>query len=283
MDHIIHLSAPGMLRNTISEFENMGFEVLLGGKHADGLTENALIVLDDGVYIELIQFIKEVEEYPEGSPERQARTSHWWASMKENGWIDYSLGDLTSASDVSVAAAINHKAEKDKVQLRYDDGVEGGRVKPNGDILRWLVTFPAKQHKRGGVPFFCKDLTPRERRVPWSPGSAGSGSEARRRIAAVTLMTRRESLSKHIEEIRTALGISPMPVQDRAPGAVWILDSPGARQSVRLELISAQSAEEVAWTETVDDIGVWEVTVHGRRPDETQVESRKTVGRLGWI
>ena len=138
--------------------------MLPGGKHADGLTENALIVLVDGVYIELLQFIKSPSEYASGSDDRYKRESHWWASMKENGWIDFSLGDLTEDS-ASVADAINARARDSNLDVSYDAGIEGGRIKPDGEAIRWVVTFPSKHLHRGGVPFFCKDLTVRSRRV----------------------------------------------------------------------------------------------------------------------
>ena len=139
--------------------------MLSGGKHADGLTENALIVLADGVYIELLQFIKSPSEYALGSDDRHKRESHWWASMKENGWIDFSLGDLTDDLEDSVADAINARARDRNSDISYDAGIEGGRIKPDGEAIRWVVTFPSKHLHRGGIPFFCKDLTDRSRRV----------------------------------------------------------------------------------------------------------------------
>ena len=48
--------------------------------------------------------------------------------------------------------------------------VEGGRVTPDRQELKWKVTFP-KGVPRGVVPFWCHDLTPRERRVPAYDGN----------------------------------------------------------------------------------------------------------------
>lgn len=75
--------------------------------------------------------------------------------MRE-GWIDWALLDLQPA-EKPVEEAVKGSV--------YAEGQEGGRVKPDGDELRWRVTFPNAEHGRGGVPFFCKDLTPRNRRV----------------------------------------------------------------------------------------------------------------------
>lgn len=119
----------------------------------------------DGVYIELISFTHPVSYYPVESAERKAREEHWWGSMRENGWIDFSLGDLTPDEEPSISTAINTRAQANGVDLVYDKGVEGGRIKPDGEEIRWIVTFPARKHLRGGVPFFTKDLTPRFKRV----------------------------------------------------------------------------------------------------------------------
>ena len=94
-------------------------------------------------------------------------------------------------------------------------------------------------------------------------------------------MTRPESFSRRVEEIETALGIASTLSENRAQSSVWRLDSPGARQSVRLELISAESTEELAWASSVDDIGVWEVAVCGGGPSRFEGASG-AVGRLRW-
>lgn len=143
----------------------MFVRVLPGGEHADGLTSNALVVLSDGVYLELIAFTHDVAYYasdsaPDSAALLQKRKDHWWA-RKSPGWIDWAnLG-----YDQDLADHINSRAKIDGVEVSYQQPIEGGRTKPDGDVLRWRVTFPALELGRGGVPFFCEDLTPRERRV----------------------------------------------------------------------------------------------------------------------
>ena len=65
LDHLIllvndphHASSQrtSSLERAILTFTELGFQVVRGGTHADGLTSNALIVFSDGVYVELIQF-----------------------------------------------------------------------------------------------------------------------------------------------------------------------------------------------------------------------------------
>lgn len=134
-----------------------------GGRHADGLTENALVIFEDGVYLELISFIHPPEHYLPGSFERADREGHWWSKMRE-GWIDWALLDLQPVGN-PIEEAVEGGV--------YAQGQEGGRVKPDGDELKWRVTFPnveeehghERGHGRGALPFFCKDITPRKRRV----------------------------------------------------------------------------------------------------------------------
>lgn len=76
--------------------------------------------------------------------------------MRE-GWIDWALLDLQSVEN-PIEEAVEGGV--------YAKGQEGGRVKPDGDELKWRVSFPeVVEHGRGGVPFFCKDITPRKGRV----------------------------------------------------------------------------------------------------------------------
>lgn len=58
-----------------------------GGKHADGRTENRLVVFRDGTYLELIAFIDD-------APEK--RRGHWWD--RAFGVVDYAL---TTTNDTS--------------------------------------------------------------------------------------------------------------------------------------------------------------------------------------
>lgn len=134
----------------------VSYSVIPGGTHADGLTYNALIILPDGVYVELIAFVEDVSSYPEGSTERRARQTHWWAD-KEQGWIDWSH----LALDRAIGGEINNRAGKDV----YREPQEGGRKRADGEELKWRVTFPQEQFERGTIPFFCEDLTPRALRV----------------------------------------------------------------------------------------------------------------------
>ncbi|KAE9408058.1 hypothetical protein BT96DRAFT_20352 [Gymnopus androsaceus JB14] len=170
LDHIVHLTPPGSLNETTEQFQKLGFNVLSGGSHADGLTENSLIILADHVYLELISFVKPVDAYPPGSPGRLARENHRWASKKP-GWIDYSfLGN--GSETILISDIINSRAEAGGDDALYSPETPGGRTRPDGEILKWIITSPLPaEGTPPPLPFFCGDVTPRESRVPTNPSS----------------------------------------------------------------------------------------------------------------
>jgi hypothetical protein len=140
LDHLIYLAPVGQLSKSIARFRTLGFNVIPGGTHADGLTANALVVLPSGVYLELIHFVKTPEETgPPGSPERKAREHHWWAHL-EPGWIDW---------------ALLGRPGKHAEQV-YNEPQPGGRTREDGEKLEWNVTFPKVKYPRGTVPFYCE-------------------------------------------------------------------------------------------------------------------------------
>ncbi|KIK70998.1 hypothetical protein GYMLUDRAFT_33103 [Collybiopsis luxurians FD-317 M1] len=173
LDHIVHLSPPGKLVETVEEFRKIGFTVLPGGQHTGGLTGNSLVVLSDSIYVELISFVKPVDAYPPGSPERLARENHPWA-VKEPGWIDYAfLGN--GSESVLISEIINNRAKAQGDDALYDRETPGGRTRPDGRVLKWLITPPKRPaqgtDRRLPLPFFCGDVTPRDLRVPADPPS----------------------------------------------------------------------------------------------------------------
>ncbi|KAF2427672.1 hypothetical protein EJ08DRAFT_680818 [Tothia fuscella] len=148
LDHIIILVPYSLLSNP-SAFSS-AFTIYPGGRHADNLTENVLILLKDDVYLELIAFTP-------GSESK--RKNHWWGNKTEGMIIDWAL----TSSDVRDVEIVNDKLTP---ELRYSKPVAGGRTRPDGTDVKWKVTFPSTEVVRGALPFWCHDVTPRENRVP---------------------------------------------------------------------------------------------------------------------
>ncbi|KAJ8094506.1 hypothetical protein PM082_010940 [Marasmius tenuissimus] len=165
LDHIVHLTPPGSVDQTAQQFKDLGFKVVRGGKHTDGLTENVQVALSDGVYLELISFIHPVSWYPPGSPERLKRENHKWAGMP-HGWIDYAfLGNGTEKEGERISDIVNDRATSDGSGDIYIPETRGGRERPDGQMVKWLLTSPIT-NKVATVPFFCGDVTDRLLRVP---------------------------------------------------------------------------------------------------------------------
>jgi hypothetical protein len=181
LDHIIFL-VPNL--TSLPPSFSKHFTLTPGGKHADGVTENILIPLRSGIYIELIAFTSAADP--------ASRASHWWGG-KPPGWIDWALTSA-DARDVEAATARAQTgtassqgrqksggggggdeapspppapALGDDGAPWYGAGRRGGRNKPDGTRIEWVVTFPrVPPFTRGEVPFWCHDVTPRELRVP---------------------------------------------------------------------------------------------------------------------
>src|SRR5438045_9090865 len=94
-----------------------------GGVHAGGLTQNALVGLADGSYLELIAFI-DLDA---------ARGKHSWAPVAERGggWADFALLSNDLKQD---AAALGD------LLVRHTE--DGGRTRPDGLDIAWRGARP---------------------------------------------------------------------------------------------------------------------------------------------
>jgi hypothetical protein len=126
-------------------------------------------VFQDHVYLELISFRYPLSHYPPSSPEHQKRKSHYWAS-KSPGWIDYAfLGDPTTG----ISEIINKRVKKNGSGAEYLPEKKGGRERPDGKVLEWVIAGPGTGFDKGSVPFFCGDITPRGWRVSYQQALFG--------------------------------------------------------------------------------------------------------------
>lgn len=163
LDHIIVLVPHAELKDPPKGLTD-NFNITNGGKHADGKTENKLIVFKDGSYIELISFI---DDLPEN------RADHWWGS-KPYGIIDWAFTNQVDYKS-NYEALVSRLADAQKGSsgaYSYAPPRLGGRIRPDGVKLEWAVTFPtnkegtdAETTRPSNLPFYCHDITPRENRV----------------------------------------------------------------------------------------------------------------------
>ena len=135
------------LETAVADYSALGFTVVPGGRHPVFNTHNALIAFVDASYFELIAWL----EPPPAS-------SHWWFDALLHGG---GLTDFCVQSD---------NLENDSAAFRRAGAAIGApfamsRDRPDGYRLRWELAVN-ESDTRGLVPFFIRDITPREDRVP---------------------------------------------------------------------------------------------------------------------
>src|SRR5262249_23808623 len=132
------------LEEAIRSYGEADFTVVRGGKHNIG-TNNALIALADGSYIELIAFLNPVPGHP------------WYAALeKGRGIVDFCMqtDDLAADTDLMRRAGAT-----------MSDPNPMTRDRPDGYRLSWVLSIPGPP-LNGQIPFLIKDETPRDERVP---------------------------------------------------------------------------------------------------------------------
>ncbi|KAK1085321.1 hypothetical protein LTR33_002165 [Friedmanniomyces endolithicus] len=156
LDHVI-LLVPYKTLHTPPPWLTSNFTLSPGGIHADAKTENRLILFADGTYLELIAFIDD---------DPSKRKGHWWD--KPFGIVDFAL--TTPKDHKFDLAGLRERLEGSASGVGYAEPVAGGRRREDGLEVEWEVTFPVGA-ERGEVPFWCHDVTARERRVAITEGS----------------------------------------------------------------------------------------------------------------
>jgi catechol 2,3-dioxygenase-like lactoylglutathione lyase family enzyme len=132
----------------VADYSALGFTVVAGGRHAGLNTHNALIAFADGCYFELIAFL--------GEPSQRV---HWWYEALQRGG---GLTDFCVLSDqLEDDAAIFQRAG-----VEYSPPFAMSRERPDGYRLNWELAVNESSSSRGVVPFFIRDATPRDERVP---------------------------------------------------------------------------------------------------------------------
>lgn len=146
------------------------FIISPGGRHGDDKTENRLILLADGCYLELIAFIDD---------DPQRREGHWWGMKRTWSIVDVAFstsGDGSGHFFENMQRRLGDVAgTTPDLNAGYEEPRSGGRTRLDHTAdgkdevveIKWKVTFPTGV-VRGQLPFFCHDVTPRDRRVPVS-------------------------------------------------------------------------------------------------------------------
>lgn len=192
LDHLV--IAVNDLDHTIADYRHLGFQVLPGGRHPGRTSHNALVVFEDGAYLELIAWLAPAPE------------ERWWRVLQAHGegLVDFALlpGDT--------AAAIT--AARGRGLATITGPLDGGRVRPDGQSLQWLTARQASHD----LPFLCGDVTPRHLRVP--EGEARQHANGVRGVAALHIAV--QDLPVSVARYRALLGPhTPVTVLPPGPAA----------------------------------------------------------------
>jgi len=163
IDHAVLLGTA--LAPAVRGFEDAGFVVIPGGVHPAWGTENALIPMADGFYLELL-----APRDPAPALRHRLQRQVDGTPRAAGEYAGYALESSALQADVQSALTSG---------LEFQPPVMGARRRPDGFEVRWRsATSP-----RPDFPFLIEDLTPRSERVP----PPGGGLNARTRLASVTV------------------------------------------------------------------------------------------------
>jgi catechol 2,3-dioxygenase-like lactoylglutathione lyase family enzyme len=149
LDHVV--ISVSNLDEAIEDYRRLGFNVLRGGEHASGTTHNALVVLADGTYLELMALT--------GRASNGSGADYGFLHHEGEGFVAYALR-------VDDLAAIEAELKSRNVSLKAPSA--GGRARPDGQVMRWNIL---NLQQDGMSPFFIQDETPRTLRVPDDPAA----------------------------------------------------------------------------------------------------------------
>lgn len=255
LDHIVILVPHSFLSAPPKWFADL-FTFYPGGRHADGLTENTLVLLPDGSYLEFIAFV------PGIGP--AAREAHKWGRKREGTVIDWALTLPGSESGGPGA----QRAVFDRIRGRvvgaagtrgigYGDLTAGGRSRPDGVVLKWATSgayrgsdggAAAEALEPGQLPFWCLDETPRGLRVPYlDPGV----SEHPTGVVGVALVSITPDDDGDVESLDKVYG-ALLGEQDADSDSLWDLKTLAGETlhdggQVRLEAVGAAPGISIAF------------------------------------
>ncbi|CAK7200216.1 hypothetical protein SEUCBS139899_002907 [Sporothrix eucalyptigena] len=208
LDHIVLLVPHGVLQ-ALPAWLTGALTVIPGGQHAGGVTENQLVLFQDGFYIEIIAFVG-----GSGSDEEDTRRrrGHRWGGKPDGHIIDWAVGLSGTLEETDKEfSEIQKNVGAAGAKLAYKDLVAGGRTTPDGVVLKWATASPTavpegSEDVTGLLPFWCLDRTDRKLRVPYAtqPELAQHPSGAIG-VAGVILHISDEALVERLRKIYNVL------------------------------------------------------------------------------
>jgi hypothetical protein len=199
LDHLVY-GAPD-LDSAIVEIESLvGVRPATGGRHAGGLTHNALLSLGEGSYLEVI------------SPA---------AGADLTASLPFGLATLSEPRLAAWAIAVDDLESRIEAAKRdgYDPGPisDGSRELPDGSSLKWRLAFKTPPPADGLAPFLIQWLTEPHPSATAPQGCRLAGLRAEHPDPA------------SVEVILYAIGVKLEVARGSEPRLIASLDTPNGR------------------------------------------------------
>lgn len=211
-DHVVILVSD--LAEAAEDYTGLGFNVIPGGRHANGLTHNALIAFEDGSYLELLAFLGGLTTLGEVEPE-PATFLHRVKMRAQDGNEGIVEFMLRSDDLEQTVEALRQSG------IEVDGPTTGGRTRPDGEEMRWLSGAPHP----AVLPFLIADVTPRSLRVP-----EGADTHHPNGVTGVLrLVFAAQDLAEADRVYSTLLGRDPLDGEAAGPTADFLLEGTAIR------------------------------------------------------
>lgn len=217
IDHVVIFVQD--LNRAIEDFRALGFMCNYGGQHADGITENGLVIFADGTYLELIALVKG----------RSYAEAMFKGLLLENGegFTGYALMSDDLQAEI---VALRERG------IQASDTRAGSRKRPDGQELRWQMSMLDD----GRIPFLIQDETPRLLRVP-AEGKAIQHSNGAAGIAELRIQM--PNFEAALKRYTAILGAEPHNARFELGDAAIVLEKADS-SSYQLRLKSNQSTKK---------------------------------------
>ncbi|KAL5336308.1 hypothetical protein BJX70DRAFT_390100 [Aspergillus crustosus] len=221
LDHLL-------LQFSQEHFENLpswiseNFTVIQGGVHTGTVAQNKLIIFSDGTYLELYNWIAKPDDWRKRLPGDFALTS---------------LDPISAeASQQRIVRALQTSPGDGGLGVTYAPLRDGGRKNAEGLDIQWKIvkaeytrseSTPAEEfYPRGRTdgPFFCHDVTPRNRRVTFDLPSVTGHPSGATGIERIEVLVPKGELRSYIDLYTSIVGAAP---QESDGTADFQLSAPG--------------------------------------------------------
>ncbi|KAL6789171.1 hypothetical protein J3E68DRAFT_444029 [Trichoderma sp. SZMC 28012] len=209
-DHVI-LLIPHAQLVSIPQWLSEAFTILDGGVHEGGMTENKLIIFQDGIYLELIAFVDGLNP--------QHRAMHPWGKQPDGHIIHWAHTILSREEEEGTNTseerfrAVQARIQDSKVGIKYLDPEPGFRTMADGSKRIWANAIPNFDDYKGQIlinqqPFWTFDRTPRSIRAPTTPDNTSHPSGVVG-VAAISLFIKDKQTLDNVVPLYNAIFNKP--------------------------------------------------------------------------